>query len=90
MLYEQQFNDLCEIDRSLLLPSLTFRSTSSGSLSWLDYIWISPSFSIPHLWSSVSDLTDIFSTDHFLITAHFDFLAFREQHVPSLYSKLFC
>ncbi|CAB4460945.1 unnamed protein product [Rhizophagus irregularis] len=80
MLYEQQFNDLCEIDCSLLLPSLTFRSTSSGSLSWLDYIWISPSFSIPHLWSSVSDLTDIFSTDHFLITAHFDFLAFREQH----------
>ncbi|POG63621.1 hypothetical protein GLOIN_2v1783829 [Rhizophagus irregularis DAOM 181602=DAOM 197198] len=58
---------------------------TSGSLSWLDYIWISPSFSIPHLWSSVSDLTDIFSTDHFLITAHFDFLAFREQHVPSLY-----
>ncbi|PKC54366.1 hypothetical protein RhiirA1_477445 [Rhizophagus irregularis] len=59
---------------------------TSGSLSWLDYIWISPSFSIPHLWSSVSDLTDIFSTDHFLITAHFDFLAFREQHVPSLYN----
>lgn len=74
-LHEQQFNDLCEFDSSLLLPSPTFRSSSSGSLSRLDYLWISSSFPIPHLWSRVLDLTDIIFTDHFLIIAHFDFLS---------------
>lgn len=39
--HEQQFDDLCEIDRSSLLPSPTFRSTNSGSLFRLDYIWTS-------------------------------------------------
>ncbi|PKY60489.1 hypothetical protein RhiirA4_431169 [Rhizophagus irregularis] len=82
-LHKQQFADLCELDSSSLLPSPTFRSSSSGSLSRLDYIWISPSFPIPHLWSSVSDLTDIISTDHFLIIAHFDFLELKDQHAPS-------
>ncbi|PKY62095.1 hypothetical protein RhiirA4_432288, partial [Rhizophagus irregularis] len=55
----------------------------SGSLSRLDYIWISPFFPIPHLWSSVSDLTDVISTDHFLIVAHFDFLELKDHHAPS-------
>ncbi|PKY60690.1 hypothetical protein RhiirA4_484664, partial [Rhizophagus irregularis] len=82
-LHEQRFDDLCEIDSSSLIPSPTFRSSSSGSLSRLDYIWISPFFPIPHLWSSVSDLTDVISTDHFLIIAHFDFLELRDHHAPS-------
>ncbi|PKY60873.1 hypothetical protein RhiirA4_431433, partial [Rhizophagus irregularis] len=83
LLHEQQFEDLCEIDRATLSPSATFRSTSSGSLSRLDYIWTSPSFPIPHLWSSVTDLSDNFPTDHFLVTAHFDFLALQDQRAPS-------
>ncbi|PKB94702.1 hypothetical protein RhiirA5_438206 [Rhizophagus irregularis] len=69
--HEQQFDDLCEINSSFLLPSPTFRSTSSGSLFCLDYIWIFPSFPIPYLWTSVADLTDLISTDHFLVTAQF-------------------
>ncbi|CAB4422049.1 unnamed protein product [Rhizophagus irregularis] len=82
-LHEQNFDDLCELDSSSLLPSPTFRSSSSGSLSRLDYIWISPFFPVPHLWSSVLDLTDIISTDHFLIIAHFDFLELKDHHAPS-------
>ncbi|CAB4426971.1 unnamed protein product [Rhizophagus irregularis] len=82
-LHEQNFDDLCELDSSSLLPSPTFRSSSSGSLSRLDYIWISPFFPIPHLWSSVLDLTDVISTDHFLIIAHFDFLELKDHHAPS-------
>ncbi|PKY55346.1 hypothetical protein RhiirA4_474717 [Rhizophagus irregularis] len=82
-LHEQRFDDLCELDSSSLLPFPTFRSSSSGSLSRLDYIWISPFFPIPHFWSSISDLTDVISTDHFLIIAHFDFLELRDQHAPS-------
>ncbi|CAB4431602.1 unnamed protein product [Rhizophagus irregularis] len=82
-LHEQQFDDLCELNNSSLEPSPTFRSSSSGSLSRLDYIWISPSFPIPHLWSLVLDLTDVISTDHFLIIAHFDFLELRDHHAPS-------
>lgn len=38
---------------------------------------------MPHLWSSVSDLTDIISTDHFLIIANFDFTALKERHASS-------
>src|SRR6185369_2776342 len=82
-LHEQQFEDLCEFDQSTLLPSATFRSTSSGSMSRLDYIWISPSFPIPHLWTTVMDLSDNFPTDHFLVTAYFDFLALQDQRAPS-------
>lgn len=82
-LHDQQFDDLCEFDSSSLTPSLTFRSTSSGSLSRLDYIWTSPSFPIPYLWSSVLDLTDIISTDHFLIPVHFDFTALKDCHTSS-------
>ncbi|PKY59943.1 hypothetical protein RhiirA4_430771 [Rhizophagus irregularis] len=82
-LHEQRFDDLCEIDSLSLLPSPTFRSSSSGSLSRLDYIWISLFFPIPHLWSSVLDLTDVISTDHFLIVAHFDFLELKDHHAPS-------
>ncbi|CAB4406050.1 unnamed protein product [Rhizophagus irregularis] len=82
-LHEQQFEDLCEIDCTTLSPSATFRSTSSGSLSRLDYIWTSPSFPIPHLWTSVTDLSDNFPTDHFLVTAHFDLLALQDQRAPS-------
>ncbi|PKY49780.1 DNase I-like protein [Rhizophagus irregularis] len=81
-LHEQRFDDLCELDNLSLVPSPTFRSSSSGSLSRLDYIWISLFFPIPHLWSSVSDLTDVISTDHFLIIAHFDFLELRDHHAP--------
>src|SRR6185369_18087518 len=29
------------------------------------------------------DLSDNFPTDHFLVTAHFDFLAFQGQRAPS-------
>ncbi|PKY62916.1 hypothetical protein RhiirA4_490327, partial [Rhizophagus irregularis] len=82
-LHEQNFDDLCELDSSSLSPSPTFRSSSSGSLSRLDYIWISPFFPIPHLWSSVLDLTDVISTDHFLIIVHFDFLELKDHHAPS-------
>ncbi|PKY45570.1 hypothetical protein RhiirA4_460190, partial [Rhizophagus irregularis] len=82
-LHKQQFDDLCELDNSSLEPSPTFRSSSSGSLSRLDYIWISPFFPIPYLWFSVLDLTDVISTDHFLITTHFDFLELRDHHAPS-------
>ncbi|CAB4407472.1 unnamed protein product [Rhizophagus irregularis] len=82
-LHKQQFDDLCELDNSSLEPSPTFHSSSSGFLSRLDYIWISPFFPIPHLWSSVLDLTDVISTDHFLITTHFDFLELRDHHAPS-------
>lgn len=83
LLHELQFEDLCEVDHITSVPSPTFRSTSSGSLSRLDYIWSSPLFLIPFLWTSVSDLSDNFPTDHFLITAHFDFLSLRSQHAPS-------
>lgn len=79
MLHEQHFDDLCEIDSDSLHLSPTFWSTSFGSLFWLDYIWISPSFPIPYLWSSVSDLTNVFPTDNFLVTAHFDFFTLTRK-----------
>ncbi|CAB4437106.1 unnamed protein product [Rhizophagus irregularis] len=82
-LHEQQFEDLCEIDQNTFVPSSTFRSSSSGSLSQLDYIWTSPAFPIPFLWASVFEVSDSFPTDHFLIIVHFDFLVLHSRRAPS-------
>ncbi|CAB4407465.1 unnamed protein product [Rhizophagus irregularis] len=54
-----------------------------GYIPPLDYIWTSPSFSIPFLWASVFRFIDNFPTDHFLIIVHFDFLALHSQRAPS-------
>ncbi|CAB4386096.1 unnamed protein product [Rhizophagus irregularis] len=53
-----------------------------------DSLHLSPTFRST---SFVSDLTDVFSTDHFLVTVHFDFLMLtREQHAPSYIKQRQC
>lgn len=47
-LHSHQFDDLCAFDSSSS-PMPTFKSSSSGHLSRLDYLWTSPVFSATHL-----------------------------------------
>jgi hypothetical protein len=81
-LHSHLFDDLCAFDPSSS-PAPTFKSSSSGHLSRLDYIWISPAFPATFLWSHVFDPSDTFSTDHFLLVAFFDFINIKDLHAPS-------
>jgi exonuclease III len=81
-LHSHMFDDLCAFDSSSS-PVPTFKSSSSGHLSRLDYIWISPAFPATYLWSHVLDSSDTFSTDHFLLIAFFDFINIKDLLAPS-------
>ncbi|CAB4421413.1 unnamed protein product [Rhizophagus irregularis] len=82
-LHTHQFDDLCALDPSTSFPLPTFTSASTGQLSRLDYLWISPDFLATHLWSYVMDTLDTFNSDHMLLIGFFDFLSIRDMRAPS-------